>query len=362
MSQDPDSYSKPPLKYRLLRAWRRLSNLFGNQTIFAALLLLIALIVASAFAHYFFERGHNPEVRSILSGFQWVIVMVISSSSPWEIVTDPGKVLQYGVLLIKPGLIAVITAAIASRLLQFFLRKDQGMGESNLKDHIVICGWSGKGAEIISEIRGIPNGQFQPIAILAPLPASPTKDEMTTFISGDPTLAEDLKRVGIQDAKTAIILADNSYPDIDIEAMDSRTLLATLAIETLNPKCYTCVEVIHSENRQHFERTTANELVVTARLTGALLAHSAVTHGLSRVVGDLVTRPEGDQFYWVTAPTEYVGKPFASILQPLKEQKNIVPIAVATGQEEYDINPPSDRVLKDGDRLLVIAKTDPGRL
>ena len=103
-------------------------------------------------------------------------------------------------------------------------------------------------------------------------------------------------------------------------------------------------------------------MVVTARLTGALLAHSAVTHGLSRVVGDLVTRPEGDQFYWVRAPQHLVGQTFSSILQPLKEQRNVVPIAVASGAEEYDINPPGDRTLKEGDRLLVIAKTDPGTL
>lgn len=362
MSADPDSYSKPPLKYRALRKWRRLANLFGNQTIFAALLLLIALIIASAFAVYFLERGHNPEVRSIFSGFQWVTVTVISSSSPWTIVTQPAKVLLYIVLLIKPGLIAVVTAAIASRLLQFFLRKDQGMGEVRMNDHIVICGWSGRGGEIIAEIRGIPNGQYQPIVVVAPLATTPTRDEMTTFISGDPTNAADLTRAGIENAKTAIILADNSYPDIDVEEMDSRTLLATLAVESLNPNCYTCVEVIHSENRQHFERTTANEIVITARLTGALLAHSAVTHGLSRVVGDLVTRPGGDQFYWVRTPPQLVGQTFASILQPLKEQRNLVPIAVASGNEEYDINPPGDRVLKEGDRLLVIAKTDPGRL
>jgi hypothetical protein len=57
-----------------------------------------------------------------------------------------------------------------------------------------------------------------------------------------------------------------------------------------------------------------------------------------------------------------VGQTFVSILQPMKEQKNIVPVALASGGEEYDINPPADRVIKEGDRLLVIAKTDPGAL
>jgi voltage-gated potassium channel len=64
------------------------------------------------------------------------------------------------------------------------------------------------------------------------------------------------------------VLADNSYPNIDVEDMDSRTLLSTLAIESLNPNCYTCVEVVHERNREHFKRTKADELVVSSHVTG----------------------------------------------------------------------------------------------
>ena len=75
------------------------------------------------------------------------------------------------------------------------------------------------------------------------------------------------------------MLTDNSYSGIDAEDMDSRTLLTVLAIETLAPSVYTCVEVIRSENLEHFANTHADEIVISAKLTGALLAHSAATPG-----------------------------------------------------------------------------------
>ncbi|MBA3552158.1 MAG: NAD-binding protein [Actinobacteria bacterium] len=184
------------------------------------------------------------------------------------------------------------------------------MGQTRLADHIVVCGWSGKGTEILKEIRGRRDDESRrPVVILAALKANPTRDELTTFIAGDPTEEHDLRRAGIPRARTAIVLADNSYPDIDAEEMDSRTLLTTLAIESLNPDCYTCVEVVHSSNAEHFNRTKADELVVSAHLTGALLANSAITHGLSRIVGDLITFPVGNEFYWVDLPPHMVGIP-----------------------------------------------------
>jgi voltage-gated potassium channel len=229
-----------------------------------------------------------------------------------------------------------------------------------LKDHIVICGWSGKGPEIIHELRGRGDAEAKrAIVILAALKDNPSRDSLTTFVHGDPTKAEDLERAGIKAARSAIVLADNSYPDIDVEEMDSRTLLSALAIETLSPGVYTVVEVIRSENLDHFSRTKADELVVSARLTGALLAHSAATPGLSAVVGELLTFPKGNEFYWIAVPPDQVGRKFVDCMMDLKSRLNCLPIALRTDGRGVVTNPAVDSVLAAGDRLLVIAERYP---
>ena len=105
-----------------------------------------------------------------------------------------------------------------------------------------------------------------------------------------------------------IVLADSSNASDDPDDLDARSLLTTLAVESMNPSAYTCVEVVKSENRQHFERTHADELVVSAELTGSLLAASARSHGITDVVADLLTHPEGQELYRIPVPPELAGQ------------------------------------------------------
>lgn len=340
-----------------LRAIRKVQRKLG-PAVSAALLLLVLLFMAAAVSVYLAEHGKNPRFGTFGSSLKWVFIS-LTQGEPWQVQTLAGKVTSYAVGVLKPVTIAVITAALTSHLFQLIVKRGSGMGRAHVKDHILICGWSGKGAEIIREIRGRGDEESRrPVVVLAPLDSSPTKDELTTFISGNPTEASDLKRAGIERAEVAIVLADNSYPDIDAEEMDSKTLLTTLAIESLNPSCYTCVEVIHSANREHFSRTKADELVVSAHLTGALLAHSAVARGLSRIVDDLLTFPEGDEFYWVRLPREWVGTKFYEAMSQLKLKYDCLPLAVGR-DGGYTTNPTADFVLQKDDRLLVLAKREP---
>jgi len=336
---------------------RRFQRTIG-PAVTAALLLLVGLFLISVVVVFAVEHGHNPKFEHFRSAMYWVLLTVVDRA-PWDVQTGLGKTMEIAVGILQPVSIAVITAAVTSHLFQLVMARSSGKGRSRLKNHIVICGWSSKGAEIIREIRTRGDASSRrPLVILAPLPASPSKDELTKFIAGDPTLTHDLERAGIDQADVAIVLADNSYPGIDAEEMDSRTLITVLAIESLNPSCYTCVEVIHSVNREHFSRTKADELVVSAHLTGALLAHSAMARGLSRIVDDLLTYPEGDEFYWVEVPAGWVGTSFQDALGRLKQGFDCLPLAVSKNGS-YVTNPPSDYRLAAGDRLLVLSKQEP---
>ena len=341
----------------VLMPFRKVRAALG-PALWAAVTVLTSLFLASTVIVYMSEHGHNPKFGSLRAALQWVS-LTLFSGAPWKVVTAGGKATSYVVTLLKPVSVATLTAAITSYLFQMIVRRGSGQGRTRVKNHILICGWSSKGAEIIREIRGRggEDGRRR-VVILAPLRASPTKDELTTFIAGDPSRATDLQRAGLERADVAIVLADNSYPDIDVEEMDSRTLLTTLAIESLNPNCYTIVEVVHSTNRDHFNRTHADELVVSAHLTGALLAHSAVARGLSRIVDDLLTYPSGDEFYWVDVPDGWTGTKFHHALARLKTDFDCLPIAIGRGAG-YITNPEADVPLESGDRLLVLAKQDP---
>ena len=145
--------------------------------------------------------------------------------------------------------------------------------------------------------------------MLANLENDPTKVDDVEFFRGDPSDETDLLRAGIDRCSMAIVLADESTPAATDAERDARTLFTVLAVETVNADAYTCVEVIRSENRRHFANTHANELVISAEVTGALLAGSAANPGLSRVVTNLVTHPDDQEFYRIPVPADLVGQP-----------------------------------------------------
>jgi voltage-gated potassium channel len=332
--------------------WFRLALRTGQLVL--GVIVGFGLLALSGVAFWLVER-RSEEVSGIGSGFKWVTLSLLQQSSPWDPTTNTGTVLYYFVLVIGVGIVALGTGAIASKLVEYIIRKGSGMGEARARNHVVICGWNSKGEEILRELHADEVEDKRPVVILAPLETTPTRDPLTTFIHGVPTATEDLLRAGIDRADTAIILADSSNPTNTSDEIDAKTLLATLAVESVNPKCYTCVEVIRSENRMHFERTKADELVVSAELTGALLASSAVTHGLSRLVTDLVTHPEGNEFYRMSVPDEVIGMTFADAMAHLKREHNCVLVAIASGDTRYHLNPPGDAVVRENDSLLVIA-------
>ncbi|MFN2545215.1 MAG: TrkA family potassium uptake protein [Actinomycetota bacterium] len=321
--------------------------------------LAVGTLIASALLFWVFEHASNDRITSVGSGFIWVTRTLLEQSSPWDITTGAGTAIYYVVLLAGVSLAAMATAAIASKLVELVIRKGGGMGDVRLTGHIVICGWNSKGPEILRELHAEEVEDKRAVVILAPLTQSPSRDRLTTFLRGNPHNGEDLLRAAIDQADTAILLADESNPHANADDIDAKTLLTALAVESINPRCHTCVEVLRSENRQHFQRTKTDEMVVSSELTGALLATSASTHGITRVVGDLITHPEGNEFYSIPPPPEIVGRPFGEALRELKERYDCVVMALAEQEGDYAINPPADRIVEAGNRLLVISRAAP---
>ena len=329
-----------------------------SNRLFAACVTVIGVLVVSAIALYLLESG-NPEVTGPVSGFSYVTRAMIEGSTPWPLTTRGGRVVHEVVLITGRSVVALATGAVASKLVEIVIRRGAGMDQAKVRDHIVICGWSSKGSEILRELHAKEMVDTTPVAVLAPLPASPTKDPLAIFVQGNPTAEEDLRRAGIEHAQTAIILADDSRI-ADADDVDARTLLVTLAVEAVNADCYTCVEVIRSQNRQHFQRTRANELVVSAELTGALVASSAKTHGMSGLIGDLITHPEGSEFYAVGVPASLVGVEFGEAVGRIKRSNDHLLVGVGTEQDpKFRINPPANFILEPGTRLVLVADRPP---
>jgi voltage-gated potassium channel len=314
---------------------------------------LLAALVVLPILFWVFEHRKNPDVKAMPSAFLWLWRTLSEQSSPYPIKTVGGEVVYNVVFLVGVGLIAVATAAIVSNL----IRRTRGMGETRMSGHVLICGWNAKGAGILEELTSEQWGD-RPVAILADIDRAPETGRRAVFVRGDPSHREDLERAGLARAATAVILADDTRGPRTPRDVDGKTLLTALAVEAINPSCYTCVEVLLPEDVEHFQRTKADELIVSGEVTGLLLASAATDHGMSRVVGDLLTRDTArgpDSMVTVDVPTSLVGKPFLDVLAEVKRGWGATVVAVTRDREHIEVNPAGDRLIADGERLVVIA-------
>jgi voltage-gated potassium channel len=283
-------------------------------------------------------------------------------------------------LLVSIAGLAIVTAKITSSFVEFCRRGGSIVEKVDLSNHIVICGWNFQGERIVNELL---LGQVKPrreIVVLANCESRPIKEENVEFVKGDPTQDESLVRAGITRADSVIVLSDltKSANEADAEA-----LMIVLAVESLNREVHSCVQIANSTNRVHFERAHADEIICLDQIGGNLVVASALNHGTSKVVSELLTFNSGSEFYRYEErlSDELIGKEFSEAVQVLA-RKRILLLGVETEDTEelrrqlsddilhnsepegraVVINPQRQYKIRRGDILFLIAESAPVNL
>jgi len=264
------------------------------------------------------------------------------------------------------------------------------MEGKSLMNHIIICNWSDKTDTIVKELHSPVIKNKKPIVIITDkmkeIPSHKDIDEYDDvfFVPGDPSDDKILLHAGIKEAETAIVLADEKLGD----NADTKSILIALAIEALQPKVHTVVEILHKKNIIYFEHTSVDEIICVDELSEKLLAQSSITHGLSDVYLHLLTATDDtNEIYIVDVPNSFIGQPYYKLRNILNTSKQEV-ILIGLVTQEYKekqkkkildrhgneilsnfltINPPAkksentynekniDYKLKQNDKIVVIA-------
>jgi Trk K+ transport system NAD-binding subunit len=192
---------------------------------------------------------------------------------------------------------------------------DNSNGDYNLKDHVVICNWTSKSDAIIRQLHDRSVVEKSPIIVVTDKPESVLSSIDSEYrglmiIKGDPADNEILLRADIHTARVAVILADIEG-NID---PDARSILVQLAIDSINPKVHTIVELVRSSSEMYFRYTHANEIVCLEQLAEKLLSQSALTPGVSNVYLDLLTQSsETNEIYQEKVTDYFIGRTYEEV-------------------------------------------------
>ncbi len=363
-------------KANLRQTTRLLRKQFTKRPLTVVVILLILLYFCAAFLLWVYDENIN-------SFFQATTMIIPAFLGELGAMEERPLITQVSVLLAlasSVAFLAVITAKITSMFVEFCRRGGSIMKKVHSSDHIVICGWNFQGERIVRELLHSGAAARREIIILADCEIRPVKEEKIEFVKGDPTQDECLIRAGIKRANSTIVLSDLTKP---ANEADAEALMIILAVESLNRKVHSCVQIANSSNRIHFERAHADEVICLDQIGGNLVVASALNHGTSRVVSELLTFDFGSEFYRYDAPLsdELIGKEFSDAVQSLAKQRiillgfetddseelrqklsNDILHSLESGGRIVIVNPQNQYQIRQGDALFLIAESAPTAL
>jgi voltage-gated potassium channel len=363
-----------------------------------------AIILLGATSIFIADRFYATRgAGGILDAIYWAVVTIATVGYGDVVPSSPlAKLLALVIILSGPALLSLLTASVASMLVEKKIREGEGLETIKDRDHVIICGWNENGEKVIDGILLQLKGAKPKIVLVNELDKEDIqsiqvqyKDHDIAFVRGNFVKEEVLARANLPRARAAIVLADLSGGR-PMEKADERTIFGTMAIKSMAAKVRTCAELIHGENREHLVRANVDEIIVRGESAGALLATGAVSPGLADSVKSLVNNQDPNKLWRVPVPSRFADKTFGELLPYFRDKFQALLVGVVREKESIKledilsgdstfiddfikkkfeesgkdffgdkkdvsviVNPPDDYLLSPNDWVIAIAKEKP---
>ena len=389
---------------------KQIRNLFRSlkrRNAFTILGITTAIIFFGGIGLYVLDVHFRTQGASGIADTFWWALVTITTVGYGDVV--PHSVLGriVGLILMLSGvvLVSLFTATIASIFIERKIKEGEGLDLSKEKEQIVICGWNQNGEKTIEGILLHDANSRYPIVLVNELDKDDVdslqykyKERDIHFVRGNFVKEDVLARANIFKAKAAIILADISN-DHSVDKADERTIFGAMAIKSMAPKVRVCAELVHEENKEILLRARVDEIVIRGESHGSLLASASIAPGFLSMIKALINNEDENKVWGVGVPSKYVGGPCGELSQYFKKRCRGLLIAVLrekkgmqledmlsdnvtaiddfikrkfeeSGRDyfgkgetvEIIINPVEDLLVSAHDRVVVIAKENPGEI
>ncbi|MFB3926123.1 MAG: potassium channel family protein, partial [Syntrophales bacterium] len=181
--------------------------------------LTLSVILISSVAVYLFEHDTtDSSIKTVWDGIWWAFVTICTVGYGDKFpVSNGGKIIGILLMISGIGLLSMLTATVASVLVEQKIKEGKGLETIKASNHTVICGWNGNSEEVLSGIIQQDPARDDLVVLINELPADEfdslrlryEKHNMI-FLRGNFVHEEVLLRACVHQAKYVLLMADLS--------------------------------------------------------------------------------------------------------------------------------------------------------
>lgn len=348
----------------------------GGSSIFKSLLIIFIIVFVFLVGLRLLLINLFPSLDYTGNIFRDIWVTFLEMTDPGNMNQDNEAPTFLKVLTVLSGLTGVIllsmligfiTTALDTMLYDF--RKGRGkVIESN---HTIILGWNERVVDVIRELILANESESKASVVIL---SNTDKEEMDNLITkrlpdmmttevittqGDYANINELKRINLHSARSIIILAGCSESatltkkkSSDVQSVKS--ILAITACQNGKNELPIIAEIFTKEKRDIISFFEDDNIIAidSWNIMGKLLIQTSLTSGLDSVYKEILSF-DGCEIYFYE--DEWNKVPFGELSYYLKDG---IPLGVYSEEEGLVLRPPVDKVLNNGDSVVILAEDD----
>jgi len=313
-----------------------------RKPLLQASLVILLITVSAALIVKFSEAHQNSQFETFWDSVWWVIVTITTVGYGDKVpVTVAGKLTGVLIMFIGIATLSVITASISSIFISRQMKEERGLQPIKSKNHILICGWSGRGEQVLTSLKQ--HNKSLPV-VLINLSGEELNHHIAErfpelnlrFVHGDFTQEAILERAGAAQAGSAVIIPDTSSGGIN--PGDERTILAILSLRTLNHKIKIYAHVMERSNLSHARKAGADEVLVSDSLTGYLLANFITDPGVPQFIQQVLSVESGNSLQSLAVSADQAGKTYREVQLQLLQDTNQMVLGLARMRQPFNLD------------------------
>ncbi|MGN8645850.1 ion channel [Gracilibacillus sp. HCP3S3_G5_1] len=307
------------------------------------LFLISALLVL--FSSAIIVILENESFPTFFDGFWWVMTTVTTVGyGDLYPETVGGRWLALFLYIFGIGLIGIVIGKIIDGLAIYRKKRLEGDIMYKGNGHHIIIGWSQKAKFAIQEM--LATHEEIEIIIIDQLEKAPMLESNIFYIKGNPSEKEPLEKANIKEAKSVLIFSDDTITDGQLA--DGKTLLIASTITEMAPEVHTIVEIMEENHIKNFKYLQIDEFIISNETISSLFVRSAFRNGMTNIFGQLLSRNQGDDLYYI--PVKSSWKTYKDAFDELLNQG----ATLVADRDKLNINRKLDQSIPGDAELYVI--------